>query len=117
MPNREQGQTPETIERLYGPHTHVCWTPDYTPREQREQVVLVRIADLERLEHERNALRASLERVVSSWDAVRVAQGEISIATANRCGLEDAKTCLHNALDRQSTIDEQARAAITKAKG
>ena len=61
MTTREQGQTPETIERLYGPHTHVCWTPDYTPPEQREQVVLVRLSDLERFERQRNELVRALE--------------------------------------------------------
>lgn len=38
------------IERLAGPRTHVCWTPDATPPEDREVVSLVREDDLVELE-------------------------------------------------------------------
>ena len=35
-------EAPATMpEILYGPATHVTWTPDHTPKEQRRQVVLV----------------------------------------------------------------------------
>lgn len=37
------------IELLAGPSTHICWTPDNTPVEERELVALVRVSDLERL--------------------------------------------------------------------
>lgn len=39
-----------TIQRLVGPQTHICWTPDGKPKERQELVVLVRAADLERIE-------------------------------------------------------------------
>lgn len=38
------------LKRLYGPSTHVCWTPDYTPKDKRKMVVLVEAAELEKLE-------------------------------------------------------------------
>lgn len=34
------------INRLAGPKTHICWTPDHTPKEQRERVCLVREDEL-----------------------------------------------------------------------
>lgn len=40
---------PMACEILSGPRTHICWTPDGTPPEQREQVVLIRYADFKRL--------------------------------------------------------------------
>lgn len=38
------------IDRLVGPQTHICWTPDAKPKEKQELVVLVRAKDLDRLE-------------------------------------------------------------------
>jgi hypothetical protein len=41
-----------SIERLAGPSTHICWTPDAKEPDEREQVVLVRAADLAKLERD-----------------------------------------------------------------
>lgn len=38
------------LERLSGPATHICWTPDGTPIQEQFTVVLVRAADLHQLE-------------------------------------------------------------------
>lgn len=38
----------EPIKSLYGPNTHVCWTPDHTPKEDRVQVVLISKVDFDR---------------------------------------------------------------------
>jgi len=38
------------IERLSGPSTHICWTPDDIPKSECELVVLVKESDLVQLE-------------------------------------------------------------------
>lgn len=38
-----------SIEILAGPRTHICWTPDAVPLDMREEVVLVRRSDLEKV--------------------------------------------------------------------
>lgn len=38
------------VKRMLGPDTHVCFTPDNTPRDQRVQVSLVAEADLLKIE-------------------------------------------------------------------
>lgn len=70
-----------TIERLTGPHTHVCWTPDYTPMDERELVSLVREADLVALElisAENEVLRLCIDEAVHSLDHARTALLEVS---------------------------------------
>jgi NTP pyrophosphatase (non-canonical NTP hydrolase) len=63
------------IERLSGPKTHVTWTPDHTPKNEIEMVVLVRENDLVALESQltfsyfatQNAARASRWHGGTSW--------------------------------------------------
>jgi len=43
--------------RLAGPHTHICWTPDGTPKHKRFLVSLVKEDDLLELLIEREQLK------------------------------------------------------------
>lgn len=42
----------ERLERLSGPSSHICWTPDHTPINEREIVVLVDYNALVKLEND-----------------------------------------------------------------
>jgi hypothetical protein len=41
--------TPKAVERLAGPRTHICWTPDGIPKHMQELVVLLRASDFDAL--------------------------------------------------------------------
>lgn len=73
------------IERLSGPHTHVCWTPDAKPKDEREVVSLVREDDLKTLE--------GLARGLAAWDK-KWPKGTILPATLERqCNAELTVLC------------------------
>ncbi len=56
------------VERLMGPRTHICWTPDGVAKSQQEVVSLVRESDLIAMEIKLDRAMGLLERVLSSED-------------------------------------------------
>lgn len=60
---RETVETARKVKRVLGPDTHVCYTPDNTPKDQRIQVSLVAELDLLKLERTAEQYLDLLSRV------------------------------------------------------
>lgn len=77
----------ERPEILYGPSTHICWTPDHTPREKRKQVVLIEAAALDAFSAQHDRIVGALQRQVSALalgaEQARVAELESQLLDAS----------------------------------
>jgi len=62
----------EPLRVLHGPRTHVCWTPDSTPPDQRELVYVVGEADVVRTRATVAALQARVAELEKDGPVVRI---------------------------------------------
>jgi len=71
------------INRLVGPCTHICWTPNGKPRDEMDSVSLVLESDLKAAEDEIERLRglavvADIQRDLDRKGLVIVSESELS---------------------------------------
>jgi hypothetical protein len=78
--------TPEAVERLAGPRTHICWTPDGVPEHLQELVVLVRASDLDALSA---ALTASQAETAAAYEVAADSLLECSVWCDNQERADD----------------------------